>query len=100
MQSIQAEIRSSVEPAAVVPVTTWRDFKVGGWEAFTLERQTYFSYKVVYLNKKDLTRFCDCMRASTFRATQIIFDQMQIPMRCDARLSGDHAAFSFLLSAE
>lgn len=29
----------------------------GGWEAFTLERQTYFSYKVVYLNKKGLDQF-------------------------------------------
>lgn len=52
------EIRSSVEPAAVAPVTPApRDFDVGGWEAFTLERQTYFSYKVVYLNKKGLDQF-------------------------------------------
>lgn len=52
------EIRSSVEPAAVAPVPPApRDFDVGGWEAFTLERQTYFSYKVVYLNKKGLDQF-------------------------------------------
>lgn len=48
----------SVEPAAVAPVPPApRDFNVGGWEAFTLERQTYFSYKVVYLNKNGLDQF-------------------------------------------
>lgn len=65
-----------------------------------MESQAYFSYKVVYLNKKDLISFCDCMRASTFLATEIIFNQMQIPMRSDPSLSSDHTAFSLLLSVE
>lgn len=65
-----------------------------------MQRQTYFSYEVVYLNKKDLIRFYDCTRASTFCATQIIFTKRRIPMRDDLGCPGEHAACSLLLSVE
>lgn len=44
--------------------------------------------------------FYDCMRASTFCATQIIFKKKQILMRNDQHLYSDHTAFSLLLWVE
>lgn len=95
------EIRSSVEPAAVAPVTPApRDFNVGGGRLLHWRGKRIFLIKLCILIKKDSISFCYRMRASTFRATQIIFSQTQIPLRRDLRLSGDHAAFSLLLSIE
>lgn len=71
---------------------------VGGF--YIGEANVFFLYKVVYLNKKDLIGFYDCMRASTFCATQIIFKKKQILMRNDQHLYSDHTAFSLLLWVE
>lgn len=92
-QSIQAEICSSVEPAAVVPVTpAQRDFNVGGGRLLHWRSKRIFLIKLCILIKKDLISFCYCMGASTFHTTQIIFSQTQIPVRSDPRLSSDHGS--------